>query len=101
MLRHTLATGLLLVAACSAPPMRWERAGTADASPDEAQCRADAHQQAVRQLPYGDGPPIWGIYRDMSMLQWQQAIDNERYYLERDLVSGCMHHKGYRRVPVS
>ncbi len=101
MLRHTLATGLLLVTACSAPPTRWERPGTADAIRDEADCRADAHRQAVRQLPYGNGPPIWGVYREMSMLQWQQAIDNERYYLERDLVSACMRHKGYGRVPAS
>ncbi len=101
MLRHTLATGLLLVAACSAPPTRWEKPGTSDASTDEAQCRGAAQQEAARQLPYGDGPPIWGVYRETSMLQWQQAIDNERYYLERDLIGACMARKGYARVPAS
>jgi hypothetical protein len=99
--RHILAMGLLIVAACSAPPMRWERPGTADVTRDEAECGAAAHQEAVRRLPYGDGPPIWGVYRKISLLQWQQEIDNERYYLERDLVSECMHHKGYGLVPIS
>ena len=35
------------------------------------------------------------------MLTWKQEIDNERYYLARDLMRACMHNRGYDLVPVS
>ena len=102
MLRQFLLASLLLgVAACSPTPMRWERSGASDAARDEADCRAQAREEAIRQLPYGDGPPIYGFYSDWSMLTWKQEIDNERYYVERDLTGACMHSKGYDLVPVS
>ena len=91
---------LLIVASCGPTPMRWERSGAADAAQDEVGCRSVAHQEAIRRLPYGDGPPIFGMYREMSMLQWQQAIDNERYHLEVDLTKVCMSSKGYQLVPI-
>jgi hypothetical protein len=101
MLRHFLPTGLLLAAAaCNPTPVRWERPG-ADPTADEADCRTRAHQAAIDQLPYGDGPPIYGMHSNWSMLTWRQAIDNERYYLERDLTNACMRSRGYRLVPVA
>jgi hypothetical protein len=100
MQRSFLAVALLVcVTACAAPPMRWEKPG-GDAARDEADCRAAARQEAIRQLPYGDGPPVFG-YPPMSMLQWTQAIDNDRSYLAEDLTRACMHDRGYARVPVS
>ena len=79
--------------------MRWEKPGI-DGRQDEAECRREARDEAVRQLPYGDGPPIF-VYREMSMLQWKQEIDNERAYLEEDLVRACMRHKGFALRPLS
>jgi hypothetical protein len=35
------------------------------------------------------------------MLTWKQEIDNQRYYLERDLTRACMHNRGYELVPDS
>ena len=97
-----LAPGLLLtIAACMTPPMRWERPGGSDPTGDERTCTAAAQQEAASQLPYGDGPPLYGFYSHVSMLQWTQEIDNARYYLARDLVAACMHNRGYDRVPVS
>ena len=52
------------------------------------------------RLPYGNGPPYYGLYRQMSMLQWTQAIDTERSYLEEDLTKACMHAKGFELVPL-
>jgi len=99
MQRQALSVALLVgVTACAATPMRWERPG-GDAARDEAECRAAARQEAVRRLPYGDGPPIF-VYRETSMLQWTQAIDNERSYLAEDLAKACMHDKGYALVPI-
>jgi hypothetical protein len=100
--RQFLLAGVLLAfAACSPPPMRWEGAGSHDAANDEAACQVQADQQAVRQLPYGNGPPLYGLHSEWSMLTWKQEIDNERYYLARDLMRACMHNKGYQRVPAS
>ena len=97
---RALAVALLVgVTACAGTPMRWEKPG-GDAARDEAECRATAHQEAALQLPYGDGPPVFG-YPQMSMLQWTQAIDNERSYLAEDLTRACMHDKGYALVPAS
>jgi hypothetical protein len=98
MLRAFLPVALLLaVAACATTPMRWQKAGTSDAGRDEAECRAEAHEEAAHQLPYGDGPPIWS---DLSMLQWTMAIDNERSWLATDLTRACMYHRGFALVPV-
>jgi hypothetical protein len=78
MLRLFSLIGLpFVVAACSPTPMRWEGSGGADATKDEADCRAQAHGEAIRQLPYGDGPPIYGLYSEWSMLTWRQEIDNQ------------------------
>jgi hypothetical protein len=100
--RRVLSAALLLtVAACSATPMRWQKPGTADAADDEAACRADAQREAIRRMPYGNGPPIFGVYRDMSMLQWTQGIDIQRYYLEEHLTKACMRDKGFELVPMS
>jgi hypothetical protein len=95
-----VTTLLFAITACGAAPMHWQRLGTSDAAKDEVECRAEARQEAARQLPYGDGPPIF-VYRDMSMLQWTQAIDNERYYLEDDLMKVCMRQRGFELVRVS
>ena len=101
MVRGLLPVTLLLaLAACAATPMRWQKPGTSDAGRDEAECRAAAHEEAQRELPYGNGPPFYGAYREMSMLQWTMAIDNERSYLEADLVKACMYHRGFALVPV-
>ena len=89
---------LVAVAACSVTPMIWEGPG---AGSDEADCRARAQAEAIRQLPYGDGPPIYGFRSNWSMLSWEQAIDEERYYVERDLTRACMLSKGYKLVPAS
>jgi len=98
----TLLAGLLLsIAACSTTPMRWQKPGVVDASRDEAECRAAAHEEAIHQLPYGDGPPLYGFSSQVSMLQWTNEIDNERYYLERDLTRQCMLNKGFGLVPIS
>ena len=100
-LHQALSAGLLIaIAGCAAPPMRWEKPG-ADPAKDEAECRAEAHQEAIRQLPYGNGPPLYGLSSEMSMLQWTMAIDNERSYLEQDLTNACMHHKGFELVPAA
>ena len=101
MTRRLLAAGLLLVAACSPTPMRWERPGVADPAPDEAACRAAAREEAVRQLPYGNGPPFFYGYRDVSMIQWTQAIDNQRSFLAEDLTRACMRDNGFVRVPIA
>ena len=101
MLRYILPAGMLVAGACAGTPMQWQRAGTADSGRDEAECRAEAKQEAARQLPYGNGPPLYGLTSNVSMLQWTQAIDNERYNIERDLTAACMRYKGYVLVPVS
>ncbi|HYX02465.1 MAG TPA: hypothetical protein VE963_10285 [Reyranella sp.] len=99
MWRQVLPAGLLVAAAaCAATPMHWEKPGTADAAKELAECRAKAHEEAIRQLPYGNGPPFYGAYKEMSMLQWTLAIDNERYYLEEDLTKACMLSKGFALV---
>ena len=85
------------VAACLSTPMRWERPGTADAARDEAECRAQARQQAADELPYGNGPPLFGFTSDVSMLQWKMAIDK----IEENLTRTCMHAKGFTLVPVT
>lgn len=92
---------LLSVAACLSTPMRWERPGSFDAAGDEAECRMHAHQQAIDELPYGNGPPLYGFTSDVSMLEWKMAIDNDRAYLEEDLVRACMRERGFVLVPVS
>jgi hypothetical protein len=89
------------VVACLSTPMRWERPGTPDSARDESECRAQAHQQAIDELPYGDGPPLYGFTSDVSMLQWKMAIDNDRAYLEDDLVRTCMHQRGFVLVPAT
>lgn len=100
MLCLVLRAGLLFgLAACAPTPMRWERPGATDTAKDEAECRAHAHEEAIRRLPYGNGPPYYGLYKEMSMLQWEQAIDNERYYLEEALNKTCMRSKGFELVP--
>ena len=96
-----VTTLLFAITACGAAPMHWQRLGTSDAAKDEVECRAEARQEAARQLPYGDGPPLYGLTSNVSMLQWTQAIDKERYYVERDLTAACMQYKGYVLVPVS
>ena len=101
MLCPLLPAALLLgLAACAPTPTSWERPGTTDAAEDEAECRAHARQEAIHRLPYGNGPPYYGLYRQMSMLQWTQAIDTERSYLEEDLTKACMRAKGFERVPL-
>ena len=100
--RQILIAGLLLtVTACATAPMRWESPGAGDASRDEAACQLRADNEAARRLPYGNGPPIVGFHSNWSMITWKQAIDDERYYVARDLMHACMLGKGYRRVPVS
>src|SRR5688572_1210524 len=100
MARRVLSAALLLaVAACPATPMSWQEAGMADAADDEAACRADAHREAIRRMPYGNGPPIYGVYREMSMLQWTQGIDIQRYYLGEHLTKACMRDKGFELAP--
>jgi hypothetical protein len=97
-----LTAGLLLaVAACTTTPMRWERPGVSDPAGDERECTAAAQQDAASRLPYGDGPPLYGFYSNVSMLQWTQEIDNARYYLARDLIVACMRSRGYELVPVT
>jgi hypothetical protein len=81
--------------------MRWQRPDTPDASKDLAECRKEAHQQAVEQLPYRNGPPLYGFSSEVSMLQWTMAIDNERAYLANDLAAACMRHRGFVLVPVA
>ncbi|SEN94076.1 hypothetical protein SAMN02990966_00612 [Rhodospirillales bacterium URHD0017] len=80
--------------------MQWQRAGTADAARDEAECGAAARQQAIDALPYGNGPPLYGFTSEVSMLQWTMAIDNERSYLAGDLTKACMRQRGFELVPV-
>jgi len=92
---------LLTVTACMTTPMRWERSGVSDATGDERACTAAAQQEAASQLPYGDGPPLYGFYSNVSMLQWTQEIDNARYYFARDLIAACMRSRGYELVPVA
>jgi hypothetical protein len=89
---------VLVLASCAAPSMRWERPGSADAAEDEAACRGAAKREAAWQLPYGDGPPIFGVRRQLSFLEWKMAIDNQRFYLEQDLTRVCMLERGYRLV---
>jgi hypothetical protein len=95
--RFLLPVLLLALTDCSTPTMRWEKPG-GNAAVDEADCRARAHEEAIHQLPYGDGPPVWS---EMGMNQWRQEIDNARYSLERNLTGACMHDRGYQSVPVS
>ena len=92
---------LVGVAGCVTPPMRWERTGTPDAAGDAAECRTAAHKQAIEELPYGDGPPLYGLSSDISMLQWKMAIDNKRAFFEEDLVKACMQNKGFVLAPTS
>lgn len=97
-----LTAGLVLtVAACTTTPMRWERSGVSDPAGDERECTAAARQDAASRLPYGHGPPLYGFYSNVSMLQWTQEIDNARYYLARDLIADCMRSRGYELVPVT
>jgi len=102
MLRQLMPAILMLgVAACVSTPMRWEKSGTADAARDESECRAQAHQQAIGELPYGNGPPLYGFTSDVSMLQWKMAIDNDRAYLEDELMRSCMRQRGFVLVSVT
>jgi hypothetical protein len=103
MMRQVLVPGLLfaVVAACTPTPMRWEKSGVGDPTRDEAACRAAAREEASRQLPYGNGPPIFGGYRRVSMIQWTQAIDNERSFFAEDLTKACMRDKGFVLVPMA
>ena len=94
-------TLMLGVAACLSTPMRWEKPGTPDAARDEAECRTQARQQAIDELPYGNGPPLYGFTSDVSMLQWKMAIDNDRAYLEDDLARACMQQRGFVLVPLT
>jgi hypothetical protein len=90
-----LAAALLFaITACDATSIRWQKADT-DPAKDESECRTAARQEAARQLPYGNGPPIFG-YPKMSMLQWTQMIDYERYYFQADLLKACMRERGFR-----
>ena len=99
-LRLVLPVILLACAAgCLSTPMRWERPGTSDSTSDEADCRAWAHQRAIDELPYGNGPPLYGFTSDVSMLQWRMAIDNDRAYLETDLTRACMQERGFVLAP--
>jgi hypothetical protein len=95
------AAVLLGATACVSTPMRWESPGNADAAGNEAECRSAAQKQAADLLPYGDGPPLYGLSSDISMLQWKMAIDNERSYLADDLTKACMHSRGFALVPAS
>ncbi len=98
--RWLFAAGTLAaVAACSPTPVRWEKAGVSDPVADESACRTAAHHEAVGRLPYGNGPPIFGAYRRWSMIQWTQAIDNERVFLAEDLTRICMRERGFVLVP--
>jgi hypothetical protein len=92
---------LVGVAGCVTTPMRWERIGTSDAAGAAAECRTAAHKQAIAELPYGDGPPLYGLSSNVSMLQWRTAIDNQRTYFEEDLVKACMHNKGFVLAPAT
>lgn len=74
------------VAVCLSTPMRWERPGTSEAASDEAECRAQARQQAIDELRDGNGPPLYGYTSVVSMLQWKMAIDNDRTYLADALI---------------
>lgn len=96
-----LGLAAVALAACVAP-MRWEKPGVTDAlaATDEAECRATAHQAAIRLFPYGNGPPLYGGYRKMSMLQWTQTIDTARYDAGEDLTRSCMRARGYARMQV-
>jgi hypothetical protein len=98
-----LGTAAVALMACGTP-MRWEKPGVAEtlAATDEAECRAAAHQDAIRLYPYGNGPPLYPYspYRHMSMLQWTQMIDTARYYAEEDLTGSCMRARGYAQVQV-
>ena len=87
--------------ACLSTPMRWEKPGTPDATRDETECRTQARQQAIDELPYGNGPPLYGLTSDVSMLQWKMAIDNDRAYLEDDLTRACMQQRGFVLVPTT
>jgi hypothetical protein len=99
MLHWLVPAGLLLgVVACATTQMHWEKAGTDDAIWNEAECRTVAHKQAIEQLPYGDGPPLYGLRSDISMLQWKMVIDSERSYLEDDLTKDCMRYRGFALV---
>jgi hypothetical protein len=89
---------VLLLAACSEPPMRWQKPGVADPR-DAAECRTAARAEAARQLPYGDGPPA--LPRDVSMLQWTLAIDDERAWLSERLTQACMRDRGFELVSMS
>jgi hypothetical protein len=86
---------LVGLAGCVTTPVRWERTGTPDAAGDAAECRTAAHKQAIEELPYGDGPPLYGLWSKVSMLQWKMAIDNQRTYFEEELVKVCMREKGF------
>jgi hypothetical protein len=100
-MRSTVIAGFLLLAAC-APAMRWEGTDGREGSGDLAVCREIGQREAERQLPYGNGPPLVGLFgNNMSYAQWKQDIDNTRYYIERDVTSACMHQRGYRQVPVN
>jgi hypothetical protein len=96
--RVLVVTLSIAVAACGGAPVRWEKPGVANAGADEAECRAAAHEEAARRLPYGNGPPIL-FYPKVSMLQWTQAIDNQRSYVEARLTQACMREKGFALVP--
>src|SRR4051812_24906026 len=75
-----MAALLFALGACDTTPTRWQRAGTSIAAKDEADCRDNARQEAVRQMPYGNGQPIF-FHPKVSMLQWTLAIANERSWL--------------------
>src|SRR5262249_2462570 len=99
MWRQVLLAGpLVATVAGTGTPMHRGKPRPADPGKDLAECRAEAHEEAIRQLPYGNGPPFYGAYKEMSMLQWTMAIDNERYYLEEDLIKACMLSKGFALV---
>jgi len=59
MLCLVLRAGLLLgLAACAQRRCVGKGRGATDTAKDEAECGAQACQEASRRLPYGNGPPL-------------------------------------------
>ena len=96
----------LFLAACQTS--HWERAETgaevitADMNDCQIQARREAYFQSWRASPFFFAPSPYrrgGVAEAQWRWQYEQRIENDRYFREQQLARFCMRNKGYQLVP--
>ena len=83
-------------------PMASQEAIATDMADCEHQARREAFYQSWRVSPYFFYPspyPRGSIAESQWRWQYQNRIDNDRYFREQQLGRFCMRNKGYQLVP--